>query len=772
MKMSGSISSIDGELNAIVKEYLEYIQLEEVSHLFEKECLKIGKPIQELSKDSRNDKISKTQNDLLTIFDLGNRSDFFNIWESAISEETRETSLECQKLEFQLQLHFAIAPLRKKDEWMSDESTEAMFYLRYYLETKGSNLSHLPDILPYFALPYVHDPQDHPSFKDLFDEFWVTELRSNLETFIWKSMKETNAAQYQPQLVQLYNASNQAFEDAQRELKSTESSLEDAEKLCKLKTRQLIRLQEDHQKLMLVAADLVLAVESAVKGDLQNIANLLGQASSRFPELFQLQNEPESRPLVESSSISSSTFSLAQQMKNFLHKQSLEVVDPILVTLDFEKIKRDLVILEPRSKALLLQALRWRLTKANSEEQKEIVLSTYISNDILGCQKPSMFWQQIAQLVKSNNKTLLQSLSRFLNAIASFQKGRSYLSLCPDLLLSLQDHVLQSKNSDSVTRNMMLGVLQKLSLRRNLQLNMIEKGMIEWLVFTLERVKELDSYCLEYSTALLMNLCLTVSGRNVCKTMLNRVLHLFINLLNFNNVEILPYVNGGLFSLLTDSEIRKKAQEMNLEDALEKAKSQMNLDSSRQVDYVLKKLHSDDKDESESNDEDGDDEDEEEIEIEPEIDCDDPVISSQNEIAGEKLLSSHYMNIKILTTKQLNHISKKYSQDLNSQNEDKKSSKQPKFDAVATELVRRLTGEPSKVIIQAATLANPGAYNVDGIHAQEFALAFSSRPKIRRSPEPEDTATSSHGGGSRSPYTDYSPVESSNASPLHSPKHT
>lgn len=52
---------------------------------------------------------------------------------------------------------------------MSDVASEAMYYFRYYLETKGSNLSHMPDILPYFALPYVHNPRDHPSFKDLFD---------------------------------------------------------------------------------------------------------------------------------------------------------------------------------------------------------------------------------------------------------------------------------------------------------------------------------------------------------------------------------------------------------------------------------------------------------------------------------------------------------------------------------------------------------------------------------------------------------------------------
>lgn len=98
---------------------MEHIQLDEIAQLFEKECLKIGKPIQELSKDSKSDKITKTKNNLCEAFDDGNRSDFFNLWEAAICEETRETSIECQKIEFQIQVHFAVAPLRKKDEWVS-----------------------------------------------------------------------------------------------------------------------------------------------------------------------------------------------------------------------------------------------------------------------------------------------------------------------------------------------------------------------------------------------------------------------------------------------------------------------------------------------------------------------------------------------------------------------------------------------------------------------------------------------------------------------------
>ncbi|GBO18264.1 hypothetical protein AVEN_51888-1 [Araneus ventricosus] len=54
-KMSGSLSSVEGELNAIVKEFLEYSKLDKALATFEEECQKLGKPIQDLAGKSRRD---------------------------------------------------------------------------------------------------------------------------------------------------------------------------------------------------------------------------------------------------------------------------------------------------------------------------------------------------------------------------------------------------------------------------------------------------------------------------------------------------------------------------------------------------------------------------------------------------------------------------------------------------------------------------------------------------------------------------------------------
>ena len=51
--------------------------------------------------------------------------------------------------------------------------------------------------------------------------------------------------------------------------------------------------------------------------------------------------------------------------------------------------------------------------------------------------------------------------------------------------------------------------------RRQLQSAMIDNGLIEWLVKVLEDNDSLSDYTLEYSVALLMNLCLRTSGKSV-----------------------------------------------------------------------------------------------------------------------------------------------------------------------------------------------------------------------------------------------------------------
>lgn len=63
--------------------------------------------------------------------------------------------------------------------------------------------------------------------------------------------------------------------------------------------------------------------------------------------------------------------------------------------------------------------------------------------------------------------------------------------------------------TDLITCDMILATLQKLSLRKQQRLYMIETGLVEWLICHLRiENQKMSSYRLEYATALLMNLSL------------------------------------------------------------------------------------------------------------------------------------------------------------------------------------------------------------------------------------------------------------------------
>lgn len=62
---------------------------------------------------------------------------------------------------------------------------------------------------------------------------------------------------------------------------------------------------------------------------------------------------------------------------------------------------------------------------------------------------------------------------------------------------------------DSLTCDMMVAMLQKLSLSRQQRIYMIESGLLEWLINHLhDKCRIISLYRLEYATALLMNLSL------------------------------------------------------------------------------------------------------------------------------------------------------------------------------------------------------------------------------------------------------------------------
>ncbi|KAL4630739.1 lisH domain-containing protein ARMC9 isoform X2 [Arapaima gigas] len=639
----GDILAYEAEVLGMVKEYLSFGEFEETVKLFEKECKSKGKPAPEMSETlAKDSQTSVIQKDFLRSFEDGDAKVFFELWTEHIPSHIRNFAPDAQKLEMYLQIHFAIFPLKHSFGRPDTAGTEkSIGRFRHYLETKGAAICNTPEFLRFYALPFVPDPMAHPSFGDLFQDSWVPDLRRKLEEFLLATLNICST----PRLLTLYVSLNYI------KIHQLQQQLTEAERRAASYLRKFNKLQADYHNLISITAELVESLEATVSGKMISPEYL----QSVFVRLFSNQMRQSSTQSIDFTR--PGTVSEAHSLCPCVWK--LKDV-PLLPSLDYEKLKKDLVNGSDRLKALLLQALRWRLTRSLQGEQKDTVLEAFISNDLLECHRSGQ--KSILHLMKSTNEIVRQYVARLINAFASLPEGRTYLSQIP-FLLKMLEGALKTEAKDSVTRENVLGALQKLSLRRAQQSAMIEDGLISWLVDELQNPDCLSDYTLEYSTALLMNLCFRAQGKRKCAENAKHILSTLSDLLAHENHEIRPYVNRALYSILGVPAVRDEAREMGLEEILRCYSKDKNTEFSSQIEFIIKQINSKEvsEDKPGSDDEDEDDDDEvrctphqmiwltptkrcEDV-MEADIDKDEVLHPRDGELSGESLLTTEYLGI-------------------------------------------------------------------------------------------------------------------------------
>jgi hypothetical protein len=60
---------------------------------------------------------------------------------------------------------------------------------KLFLETRGSELSKTTQFLSFYALPYVPDPRQHPTFAEIFEGRYIMELEERLIGFLGRVLK-------------------------------------------------------------------------------------------------------------------------------------------------------------------------------------------------------------------------------------------------------------------------------------------------------------------------------------------------------------------------------------------------------------------------------------------------------------------------------------------------------------------------------------------------------------------------------------------------------
>uniref|UniRef100_A0A672UBF4 LisH domain-containing protein ARMC9 n=1 Tax=Strigops habroptila TaxID=2489341 RepID=A0A672UBF4_STRHB len=575
----------------------------ETVKVFTNECQIKGKTLPKpAGVSSRDSQALAVQKDLLTAFENGEQNVFFQLWEEHISSSVLDDEPAAQKLEFYLHIHFATYLLKhnigKPDK---AELEERISHFKAYLETKGAALSHTTEFLPFYALPFVPNPMVHPSFKELFQDSWTLDLRTRLEKFLSLTLKDT------PRLLTIFKENGQCSKER---LQHLQQQLVESERRAMTYLKRFNKMQADYHNLIGVTAELVDSLEATVNGKMITPEYL----QSVCVRLFNNQM----RQKVAHSIDFTRPGTASTMLRASLAPVKMQDV-PLLPSLDYEKLKKDLVTGNDRLKAFLLQALRWRLTKSYPGEQRDTVLQAYISNDLLDCH--SNCQRSVLKLLHSTSVVVRQYMARLINAFASLSEGRVYLSQNPTLLQMLEER-LKAEDKDSLTWENVLGALQKFSLRRALQSAMIKDGLIFWLVDVLTDTDCLSDYTLAYSVALLMNLCLRSAGKNMCAGIANHVLRVLSDLLGHENHEIQPYVNGALYSILTIPSVREEARAMGMEEILRCFVKEGNAEMQEDHDIM-----------------------------EADLDKDEVLQPQLGELAGEKLLTTEYLGIMTHTPK-------------------------------------------------------------------------------------------------------------------------
>ncbi len=226
--------------------------------------------------------------------------------------------------------------------------------------------------------------------------------------------------------------------------------------------------------------------------------------------------------------------------------------------MDFMKLKHDLINQSEKRKILILQALRWRLTKADSTELRQRVLASYIAADILNCRSERMS-NNLIDLLKSPNQHIKEFMARLINAFASLNHGRSYLASSLDLIKRVFS-VLRAEKEDTYTKKNLLAALQKLSLRHRLQMLMINENLIDYLINLLEDNEKLSDYSLEYAVALFMNLTLKNSGKKKCIKDHTRILKVISELLG--NSSTVTFAIGNLYKKTIKTQMSKECENL------------------------------------------------------------------------------------------------------------------------------------------------------------------------------------------------------------------
>ena len=645
---SQQISNNEEIINSTISEYLLksglFKSVESMNFELKNGSVNIDKYI----KIDDNQQLNFGQAYLMELFDLGNKKLFFENWNLLLPYHFRSKDSLCLLMEFYINVYFAVFllfPQHSKN--VKDVSSKIKLELtefKCYLEHTPSEIAQKAELLPFFALPYVNNARSHPSFKNLITDEWCKDLREKLFIFLTHFLPTLG----KPVLLTMMNKNStleSCSEKKETKFQELEQEIDLLRKKEEVAKNTLIESQNKWTNfckgVMKVSKDIIFIFQKVAKSaeDDSTLKDLIQKLSSY--EEFIYSNEKDFHNLIESYKNNQSKGNLP--MPELIDEEFHPYDD-----LNFIKMKDYIKEQENALKICsILQALRWIITRSRHGQPRKHVLNSYINNDLFDCDSKNNLI--LKNLLFNENRKVIEYSVCLINVIASDTSGVKYFSKSKELISWIIDILYREKDDTNLRQNA-LGILQKFSLHRKLQLEMINKDIIKWILTLLRNNSHcLSEYTLEYSSALLMNLSLRSAGKNKCEDPSLDIVRVLSQFLDHENIQMRTYINGTLYSILSRRYFKEKAYEIGLHELISSLLSTERGQLNKQLLYLIEQLKSNETEDYSSSeneefmqyDENDDYQTEDEEEADPEI------LNANCKIGEELLLGEFAQNTDI-----------------------------------------------------------------------------------------------------------------------------
>ena len=594
-----------------------------------------------------------TSESLISYFKSGEKDKFLSHWTRLIPNNLILTESTLYKLNFYIQIYFAIYPILNPRTNINEEKIQKnlkknMEEFKSFLERNKPQSESSSEFLAYYALPYIPDPRNNFTYVNLFKPEWTACIIEQIEKCV--EYYSPNKVCNLPLLYdismgkKIININNNINNNLRgyigKEGKKMKELIEENKDLKDKEENNKKIFLESQKNWCSLALDIINCSFDLVElcnklSNNQNLANI-DEISNKLIKYqnFLVNNlndlnknkiSPEIKitPLnikhvlsresninITSNTNINNNVSISMNSINNIHKNSspdttTKKISNLSVSKELKKNKINKIemkdsIINMKKLNLILNSKHPIYNEKINHLFKEIREKIYSKDNTLRTLTLyQIFFYDILGALSNNslfkqllsNKNINLEVIKLVNSLANYNIGKNYLLSNNNIIEDIVKLMI-AENTDTPLRQNCLGSLQKFSLRNEPQNKLIELNVIHYLIdIFMFQGDILSDYSIEYGLALLMNLSLRKGGKEKFEAVGEKIINILIKYLKYDNIQILTCINGMLYSLIKMKKIRKLAVELGIIESLENLKKLKNDQINKQIKCIQDELN-------------------------------------------------------------------------------------------------------------------------------------------------------------------------------------